>query len=48
MSRVWGTKTTKKSTFFKMGGSLVDQFGREILYGQVTDGGELGNNGYYN
>ena len=26
----------------------VDQFGREILYGQVTDGGELGNNGYYN
>ena len=26
----------------------VYQFGREILYGQVTDGGELGNNGYYN
>ena len=25
-----------------------DEFGREIIYGQVTDGGELGNNGYYN
>ena len=26
----------------------VDHTGRDMLYGEVTDGGELGNNGYYN
>ena len=49
MSRVSGTKTTQKSSFFKMGVSLGRPiWKRDIIYGQVTDGGELCNNGYYN
>ena len=47
MSRVSGTKTTQKSTFFKMGVSLGrPHWKRDII--RITDGGELGNNGYYN
>ena len=46
-SEVLGTKTTQKSTFFKLGVYLGRPHCRKILYGKVTDGGELGNNGYY-
>ena len=43
---VFGTKTTQKSTFFKMGVSLGrSHCKRDITW--ITDGGELGNNRYY-
>ena len=46
MSGVFGTKTTEKSTFFKMSVSLGrSHWKRDIIW--ITDGGELGNKWYY-